>query len=519
LFEKKSVISLDFLDGVFLTNSGAKIQLLAPLENAASDTAPAFNWSGINGFTDYFVEMSKNSNFVPLALKARVSGQAYAFSSGDLLIGTTLESTRYYWRIRSINESNTQYSVTRSLHVRSKTVSYVNSESTSSFQYGNQSAPFKSIQAAIEDAKATGKSEVYVAKGSYNESLVMRPGVALRGGYDAATWQRNITQNASIIVSNSDVAVKAGADITAAYASTTLLDGFTINATGTGSLNAIYIHQGHLTIQNNTLNVNQTGAPAGEATGIVGISSSPTISKNTISISSAAGTTVRAYGIKLSFSTGTISANLISLNVNTDYPEGIQISNATSMTVTQNAIVVVAPSATAARGIYIGANANPSVKNNSISGTTGTQFQSIVIEGNGNSPSIENNIIFPQSGTTRIGVFEAAAGTNDPATFLNNLIFSTVTSLYRDEGSAVTDRTTQGALTVGNTTLAGPCSGNLAPWNIMAGPYTANVFASGFSLTSLKTWVILPNGPADLDLSGGWSTGDIGADVANAGAP
>ncbi|MDH5720171.1 MAG: hypothetical protein OEZ13_06040 [Spirochaetia bacterium] len=49
------------------------------------------------------------------------------------------------------------------------------------------------------------------------------------------------------------------------------------------------------------------------------------------------------------------------------------------------------------------------------------------------------------------------------------------------------------------------------------GTSVADLFASGFSSIDPSTWLILGSGPADLDTSGGWTPGDIGADAVNAG--
>ncbi|MGH7480996.1 MAG: Ig-like domain-containing protein, partial [Longimicrobiales bacterium] len=58
---------------------------------------------------------------------------------------------------------------------------------------GTRAAPFATIQRAIDAAGATGSGgEVYVAGGSYAESLTLRTGVSIRGGYDPETWFRGV---------------------------------------------------------------------------------------------------------------------------------------------------------------------------------------------------------------------------------------------------------------------------------------------------------------------------------------
>ena len=54
---------------------------------------------------------------------------------------------------------------------------------------GTKASPKKTIQAAIT-AQVAGK-EVYVSKGTYTEAIILKDGVSVFGGYDAATnWAR-----------------------------------------------------------------------------------------------------------------------------------------------------------------------------------------------------------------------------------------------------------------------------------------------------------------------------------------
>ncbi|NNK64866.1 MAG: DUF1565 domain-containing protein, partial [Gemmatimonadetes bacterium] len=56
---------------------------------------------------------------------------------------------------------------------------------------GTREAPFATIQAAIEAARSSG-SDVYVAGGTYEETLSLARDVSLYGGFDAQTWQRDV---------------------------------------------------------------------------------------------------------------------------------------------------------------------------------------------------------------------------------------------------------------------------------------------------------------------------------------
>jgi hypothetical protein len=57
---------------------------------------------------------------------------------------------------------------------------------------GSMQAPLKTIGMAIQRATGKGKRTVLIARGAYEETLVLPDGVSLFGGYDAATgWRRD----------------------------------------------------------------------------------------------------------------------------------------------------------------------------------------------------------------------------------------------------------------------------------------------------------------------------------------
>lgn len=147
-------------------------------------------------------------------------------------------------------------------------------------------------------------------------------------------------------------------------------------------------------------------------------------------------------------------------------------------------------------------------------------------------PTLNNNILFTLNGSgNRYGIYEAETSqdTYDIEHMTNNLIFDAPNGLFadkewpgpvydyiNDDGDGILsngfseefDNQIDPALTTssGNITLA-------------TGDTINDVFASGYDAADPTTWVILGNGLADLDNSGGWSNGDIGADTANVGNP
>jgi hypothetical protein len=121
--------------------------------------------------------------------------------------------TTYQYRIRSensfgvsswsaVDSATTEFS---SLHVAS-----TGSDTTGD---GSASAPFATIQHAIDQA-VTGQ-EVRVAKGTYTVTfpgIEMKEGVSLYGGYEdsSTTWDRDISKNATIIEDTSPAEPTAG---------------------------------------------------------------------------------------------------------------------------------------------------------------------------------------------------------------------------------------------------------------------------------------------------------------------
>ncbi len=65
---------------------------------------------------------------------------------------------------------------------------------------GTRAAPFATIQYAMNLAQTHGTGEdVYVAEGIYQESLVLRDGISLYGGFQAGSWLRDPVDYATVI--------------------------------------------------------------------------------------------------------------------------------------------------------------------------------------------------------------------------------------------------------------------------------------------------------------------------------
>ena len=216
----------------------------------------------------------------------------------------------------------------------------------------------KTIQAAIDAAESSTGAVIFVAAGTYTETITLKQNVILLGGYPSGGGKRDVINNATIIDgSQGNSPVVTGAD----YA---VLDGFTIQngkaCTGAG----IYCQGTSPTIQNNII-INNYATNCGfngRGAGIYMIDGSPFIAHNTI-ISNKAAT---GGGIYVG---GTaqpvIHGNRILANQGT-YGSGIVVDGTASPVITNN--VVASNNATNDNNgaIYIGYNATATITNNTI---------------------------------------------------------------------------------------------------------------------------------------------------------
>lgn len=306
----------------------------------------------------------------------------------------------------------------------------------------------------------------------------------------------------------------------------------------------------------NTLNI-ASGGVSGTATAItLAGSASTVISNNTITVSGTAGAGT-ILGISLNSTTIGYSAQvnnnrlMVTSNANVTGVQVLSSGTGNSINISNNVLTLNA--AGSISGLFSGiTSGNVTMHNNGVYAfSTGAsaisiRFNSTAIGtvtynsafGASNAgpncyaydlPSagtINNNIAFcGGTNANRTGFHEVDAASN-PANFNNNLAFDTNIALYVDNGNP---RNLQSDLnTVALTVGAGTASGNLAPWPGIYGSNFTSVFRAttskgvAFSLADPATWEIkgyvnATNGPADIDASGSWSTGDMGANAAQLG--
>jgi len=386
------------LDAAFIDTSGQiAATLISPANNANTTIDSQFSWTGANDAREYRLEISANADASVPVLKATVKTSQYVIRSVDLIGVSALAEQVYYWRVTTVYGTKQEKSAISKMILYDKEIIYVNTASASTLQLGTLTAPYKTIQPALNFAAQNAKTKVYVAAGTYNAAIALALGVSLQGGYNATNWTRNVTMNATVIaISTGLIAVTTPSSATAA----TVIDGFTIqNSTSTGfSSIAIYIDGYAPTISNNQIS-------AGTATQNYGIyllnNASPAISGNSI------------YG-----GGGLNSRGIYSL---------------ASSPMIYNNMVHSGTGSASSYGVYTDLS-TAKVYNNTIhAGGTGTLVFGMWLTVAGDATSIANNIIFCTGGTTQYGIYRNTPGA-EPVSLQNNNIFGCTGALYQNGG-------------------------------------------------------------------------------------
>ncbi len=201
----------------------------------------------------------------------------------------------YEFIIRAVYADGTEASgVARTATPTASQVLYVSPTGDDGTADGTTSAPYGTVNAALADA--TAGVEIRVAAGTYDESISLVDGVALRGGYDPTSWSRDIELHETTLQnsfgSNVVKASNVGAD--------TVLEGFTIQSIpGDGPYRyTVQLNPGAspLIAKNNILGGSEDGDIAHHALTLANGEASPIVRDNYI-VASTDATTSKADAI------------------------------------------------------------------------------------------------------------------------------------------------------------------------------------------------------------------------------
>lgn len=288
------------LDADFLISGRSAVKLSSPGNGNTvyNESALVFSWQDIPGIGRYNIEIADSADFSNVVISKSLTTNEYVFQRADLKSGATFGSATYYWRASIPSSKNSLRSDVWTVNFIADSVLYVDCAYTGT-GYGTRLAPYKSIQTGLDAALGiragtTNSYEVRVAKGTCNESIILRANVALKGGYDPTqNWARNPAQYQSIINTNNAIAISGFSDLTSAFTAT-LVEGFKIQTTNTGTtvLNSVSLSGATVTFKNNSFVYSTVTAATGvgialmQATG----NSNVTLSSNIFSATSSSAT-------------------------------------------------------------------------------------------------------------------------------------------------------------------------------------------------------------------------------------
>lgn len=275
--------------------------------------------------------------------------------------------------------------------------------STASTEDGTKSAPYKTLQAGVDKAYISQASQVLVAAGTYDEMLAMRPGVAVRGGYEATNWTRNIASNVTRLHSPGSAGVLL-ANIPQNKLQSTVVSGLTIRTQTPGST-GIQMQSAYATIEDNTISVSSGSTQAGTATAISVDASYPIIRRNFLRAMNA---------------------------WNTSGSTGIAITNNGRPEITNNIILAFGYSDNYSYGISHN-NLSSSLISNNLLLTHHSTIPLFSVNAT-NSVVITNNMFvlqrkYPVAGTLTEAIVEANSAANTPRSIENNAFWPVVADI------------------------------------------------------------------------------------------
>jgi len=366
----------------------------------------------------------------------------------------------------------------------SEDIYYVRSGSSGD---GTKENPWGSIQTAINSV--TAPARIFVAAETYNESITVKEGISLYGGFNADFNNRKYLTESDrsddsyeTILTSTTSGTSGGFDdpqtsflcdgSTNAITAATVIEGFTINS-GTSRHEAAVVCQG------------ASGGPY----------SSPTIRYNTITGVGDGSNTQTSYGIYIEYGAPTISYNKITGNSTaTIMAYGVLCDNAGSSMKIDHNYIYGGDDTTAtegAHGVYIinSSGAEPVIEHNTIIGGADNSHQSIGIYDSDSASVIRFNVIQAGSATST-SCSTSTLGVNClHSKVYNNIIHggrATSSGSYVGETTGVF--TYDGSAKIYNNTI---CGGN-------GDDYTVGVYIwGGSSVSCVNNIIFCEEGAAD----------------------
>lgn len=301
-----------------------------------------------------------------------------------------------------ITASNGSTNVSATISITISVIYYVSTTGNDTTGTGTTANPYLTIQKGIDIAFAAGGAEVWVGSGVYTNTtaILIKSGVKLYGGYNPATWVRNISTNVSEI---QDTTTATSNIFTASSVTNPIvIDGFKIS----------FVNLSAASVTRNIMNLS--------------VSASVTVANNDMTSPNSNNSTHN--GIIVSGAAGhLIYNNILRIKSNagdTRYSYGINTSAQTDI---YNNVIYTADSTVNGGSGINSTHRDVRIRNNTIIFYNGYQGINLAAGATG-STSIENNIIYsPVAGGTCIF---AASATQKPVSVANNDMFNCATNYY-----------------------------------------------------------------------------------------
>ncbi|MDH4263765.1 MAG: hypothetical protein OEV78_12035 [Spirochaetia bacterium] len=409
----------DLLNGKFINalSDTTPPNILTPADGSVTGLSVVLVWTSKAGAANYIIDVATDSSF-----SNTIAGSPFNVTAPSTTYSLALTvGNRYYWRVRADTTASGQYGQAHFDAMDSSIYVYCPSTVVTCSDIGaigNKAVPYQTIMGGLAAAVRLGINTVKVASRggatAYYETLFLRDGVNLAGGYNAATWTQDKINNQSIVASTNTLVVY-GQNIF----SNTLVEGFDFRNLSTGQTNSIGVDLqfclNQLTIQNNTISGGTPGK-GGSAYAVFTANASPNILYNTINGGSGGGFSM---GINHASGTITVSNNIINGGSGTN-SYGINISNGAIIT-NISANTINGGTGTNSYGIYNNSGAITSMFNNTINGGSGGTA-SYGINNSGSIATLSNNAIYGGGGTSSYGIFMDLMGGGMITTLSNNFI-------------------------------------------------------------------------------------------------
>jgi hypothetical protein len=383
--------------------------ILSPSDGSTQGLSVTLQWTAKSGAAQYFIEWSTSYDFVPLAGSDVVNAPATSY------LLTLFDGNTYYWRVRADTTTTGQYG--QGSFTALDSIIYVYCPSTvavcdNTGTMGTKSNPFATISRGISTALAQSKTEVRVASRgtagaytAYEETLVIKDGVNVTGGYDDLFLVKDPSVNLTKVASTGNFVAYA-ADIF----QPTLIEGLQFENISTGLTASYGVKTDNCSSGLQFNNVIIDGGQGAYAYGMYNTNlSEPSITQSTIQTKMTATTSSASVGIyNDSTSKPTLNLTLVQTGPSNGYTIGIlNVQNSNSSVILNNSKVspgnAVSFSAGIAGGLNLISNTvtidHSEIKSGNVSGSV-TDSIALYIQ----SGSITDSLIIPGTATYQYSI-------------------------------------------------------------------------------------------------------------------